>query len=307
MKTTAQPSTSKNGHKIREITNTMERRGKVLRDKKNRLKKANASYRKLLSETPESVALTIDSSSDSSSSNNDVEMAIDSSSDSSSSNNDVEMVFDRPIIIPRGRARFTDQVVTLSETGELKIDGELKGQWDAETMALIKSFNLNTSKILVRQNGYLYIGGTGTDIHVLLGRSKLQKDFEKFKAEGFTGTIQDLDAVAHLDDDKWNCNIGNLMNMPEAWNYNLKKVKGANKKRKKWICQLVIAESKTFNTKTVSDPDEALVQYGMILLLDIFNILIDILDILKVKHCVEHVKQSPLIAQLMVLFYVTNV
>jgi hypothetical protein len=64
------------------------------------------------------------------------------------------------------------------------------------------------------------------------------------------------------------------MNIPETWNYNLKKVKGANPNGKKWICQLVIAESKTFNTKSVSDPDEALVQYGMILLLDIFNILI---------------------------------
>ena len=93
--------------------------------------------------------------------------------------------------------------------------------------------------------------------------------------------------MAHLDDDKWNCNIGNLMNMPEAWNYNLKKVKGAKPKGKKWRCQLVIAESKTFNTKSVSDPDEALVQY----------------DVLKIKHCVEHVKQSPLIAQRLIFQY----
>jgi hypothetical protein len=71
------------------------------------------------------------------------------------------------------------------------------------------------------------------------------------------------------------------MNLAEAWDYNLKKVKGAKPNGKKWFCQLVIAESRTFSTISVSDPDEALVQY----------------DILKVKHCVEHVKQSPLIAQ----------
>ena len=227
-----------------------------------------------------------------------IDLTIDSSSDSSSSNNDVEMVFDRPIIIPRGRARFTNQVVTLSESGELKVDGELKCQWNAETMALIKSLKLDISKILVKNNGYLIVNGER--LHCLLARTRLQKDFEKFKAEGFSGTIQDLNAVAHLDDDKWNCNIGNLMNMPEAWNYNLKKVKGAKPARKKWICQLVIAESKTFNTKSVSDPDEALVQYGMILL---SRKLINILDILKVKHCVEHVKQSPLIAQRLIFQY----
>ncbi len=82
-----------------------------------------------------------------------VALTIDSSSVSSSSNNDVEMIFDRPIIIPRGLARFTYQVVTLSESGELKVDGGLKCQWDAETMALIKFLNLDTSKIRIGQKG----------------------------------------------------------------------------------------------------------------------------------------------------------
>ncbi len=63
----------------------------------------------------------------------------------------------------------------------------------------------------------------GRRCHCVLGRSKLRADFDSFVADGFTGGIEDLNAVAHLDDDKWNCNIGNLMNMPEAWNYNLKK------------------------------------------------------------------------------------
>jgi hypothetical protein len=82
--------------------------------------------------------------------------------------------------------------------------------------------------------------------------------------------------VAHLDDDKWNCNISNLLNIPEAWNYNLKKPKDATPSGKKWLCQLIIAETKYCTTK-----EEALVQY----------------DILKVLHCVDNVKQSPLIAQ----------
>ena len=198
---------------------------------------------------------------------------------------DVESVASRPIIIPRGKARFTDQVVTLSESGELKIDGEIKGQWDFETMTLINTLKLDTSKILVNNSGYLCIAGSG--IHLLLGRSKIQAEFDAFVVEGFTGGIDDLDVVAHLDDDKLNCNFSNLMNMPFAWNLNLKKVNGAKPNGKKWLCQLVIAESNTYNTVSVSDPDEALVQY----------------DILKVKHCVEHVKQSPLIAQRLIFQY----
>ena len=197
------------------------------------------------------------------------------------------MPLDLPIIIPRGKRRFTDQVVTLSESGGLTVDGEIKGQWDFETMTLIKTIKLDTSKILVENNGYLFVNGG--NLHCLLCRSQLQADFDSFVADGFTSSycIDDLNAVAHLDDDKWNCNVSNLMNLPEAWNYNLKKVKGAKPTGKKWFCQLVIAGSRTFSTIVVSDPDEALVQY----------------DILKAKHCVEHVKQSPLIAQRLIFQY----
>ncbi len=42
---------------------------------------------------------------------------------------DEELPLDLPIIIPRGKRRFTDQVVTLSESGGLTVDGEIKGQW----------------------------------------------------------------------------------------------------------------------------------------------------------------------------------
>ena len=196
-----------------------------------------------------------------------------------------ELPLDRPILPVRGMRCFTDQVVTLSQSGELRIDGEIKGQWDFETMTLIKTLKLDTSKILVNADGYLHIAGSG--IHCVLGRSKLQANFVDFVAEGFTGGIDDLDSVAHLDDDKNNCNVSNLMNMPFAWNQNLKKVKGAKPKGKKWYCQLSIAQSKAYNTVSVSDPDEALVQY----------------DILKVKHCVKHVKESPLIAQRLIFQY----
>jgi len=152
-------------------------------------------------------------------------------------------------------------------------------------MTLIKTIKLDTSKILVDKNGYLFVNGG--NLHCLLCRSQLQADFDSFVADGFTGSIEDLNAVAHLDDDKWNCNVSNLMNLPEAWNYNLKKIKGAKPTGKKWFCQLVIAGSRTFSTIVVSDPDEALLQY----------------DILKAKHCVEHVKQSPLIAQRLIFQY----
>jgi len=80
----------------------------------------------------------------------------------------------------------------------------------------------------------------------------------------------------------------------------LEKAKDANPNGKKWYSQLVIAESRQYTTKLVSDPDEALVQYGMILL---FRKSIHILDILKVKHCLDHVKQSPLIAQRLIFQY----
>ena len=87
-----------------------------------------------------------------------------------SSNNDLEMVFDRPINLPRESAWFTDQVVTLSETGQLKVDGELKGQWDAETMTQIKTLKktlkIDTSKILVQDEGYLIVNGDG--LHCLI-------------------------------------------------------------------------------------------------------------------------------------------
>ena len=129
--------------------------------------------------------------------------------------------------------------------------------------------------------GYLYI--KGERLHRVLALTKIQKDFEDFLKEGFEGKIEDLNAVAHLDDDKWNCNISNLLNMPESWNYNLKKPNDAKPVGKKWWCQLFIAGSKTYNTKTVSTKEEA--------------------DILKVVHCVDNVKQSPLIAQRLIFQY----
>ena len=126
-----------------------------------------------------------------------------------------ELPLDRPILPVRGTRRFTDQVVTLSQSGELRIDGEIKGQWDFETMTLIKTLKLDTSKILVKNNGYLIINGQR--IHCLLGRFQLRADFDSFVLEGFNGGIDDLDVVAHLDDDKLNCNLSNLMNMHFAW------------------------------------------------------------------------------------------
>lgn len=124
----------------------------------------------------------------------------------------------------------------------------------------------------MNSDGYLLSDGQER-IHRVLRLSKLQDDFDAFVKEGFKGCIDDLNAVAHLDDDQWNCNIDNLLNMPEAWNYNLKKAKIPTRNGKKWKSSVTIAKCKAYHTKSVSDPDEALVQY----------------DILKVKHFVKHV------------------
>ena len=128
---------------------------------------------------------------------------------------------------------------------------------------------MDTAKIVVHRqtNGYLMVNGKY--VHRVLALTKIQKDFKDFVKEGFKGKIEDLNAVAHLNDDKWNCNITNLLNVPEAWNYNLKKPKNASPIGKKWLCKLYIAGSKAYGTKTVSTKVEALVQY----------------DILKVMHC----------------------
>ena len=65
----------------------------------------------------------------------------------------------RSVLPARGRAMFTDQVVQLSETGELKVDGVVKGQWDEATMNLVRESKLDTSKLLVHPRGYLYVNG----------------------------------------------------------------------------------------------------------------------------------------------------
>ena len=109
------------------------------------------------------------------------------------------------------------------------VDQVKKRQWDSETMTRIKNLGLDMSKIFVYHNGYLYFKHQRFHqrLHCILGHSKLQEDFDAFLAEGFNGTIGNLNAVAHINDNKQDCNLKNLMNMPEAWNYNLKKVKGA--------------------------------------------------------------------------------
>jgi hypothetical protein len=191
----------------------------------------------------------------------------------------------RSVLPARGRAMFTNQVVQLSETGELQVDGVVKSQWYKLTMSLVRASKMDTAKILVKSNGYLIVNGER--LHRVLALTKIQKDFEEFVKEGFEGKIEDLYDVAHLDDDKWNCNISNLLNVPQAWNLNLKKVKDAKPIGKKWWCQLVIAGSKTYSTVTVPTKEEALVQY----------------DILKVLHCLDNVKQSPLIAQRLIFQY----
>jgi hypothetical protein len=100
--------------------------------------------------------------------------------------------------------------------------------------------------------------------------------FDYLVSRGFTGTIEDLTAVSHLDDNSINNNVSNLLNLPSAWNHNLKKPKAAKVAKRsgeqKYYQQVVIGGSIPYNTVSTQDPNEALFQY----------------DMLKVKHCLKH-------------------
>ena len=93
-------------------------------------------------------------------------------------------------------ARFTNQVVSLSDDGVLEIDGDVKTKYDKATMDLIRSFKLDVSKLFVNGNngkGYLYIGGER--LNCILGASKKSQDFKYLVDRGFTGSLEDLTAV----------------------------------------------------------------------------------------------------------------
>jgi hypothetical protein len=124
-------------------------------------------------------------------------------------------------------------------------------------------------------------------LHYILGAALKEQHFESLVARGFTGLIDDLTHVSHLDDNSLNNNLSNILNLPAAWNQNLKKAKGATPNKKKWRQQVVIAECVPYNTVSVSDPDEALFQY----------------DMLKVKHCLKHVTLCPKLAQELIFEY----
>ena len=154
-------------------------------------------------------------------------------------------------------------------------------------MKRIKSLKIDTSRLLVDSSGYLVVRQSGQCLHLLLARSKLRDDFDRFVDQGFDGFIDDLDHVAHLDDDKFNCNLDNLLKVPQAWKRHLRKAAKPQLIGKKWVCRVSIAQSSPYYTVSVSDPEEALLQY----------------DILKVTHCVDHVKLSPLIAQRLIFHH----
>lgn len=190
----------------------------------------------------------------------------------------------RPIV---SGARFTNQVVSLSDAGVLKIDGRQVIQYDKPTMELIKKLGIDRSKLPVQNSSgsYLYYGKDS--LHSVLGASLKQKHFDYLVKRDFTGSIDDLTNVSHLDDNALNNNISNLLNLPAPWNQNLKKAKGAKPARKKFCQQVVISESDAYNTVCVSDPDEALLQY----------------DILKTKHSLDHVVLCPKLAQELIFEY----
>jgi hypothetical protein len=102
----------------------------------------------------------------------------------------------RPILSVRGRSMFTDEKVTKSGNGDLKINGVFKINYDDETMTVIKKLKIDTGKINAIHNGYIYFGNDS--LHCIFGALKKEKDFATLISQGFTGTIEDLDCVAHL-------------------------------------------------------------------------------------------------------------
>ena len=190
----------------------------------------------------------------------------------------------RPVLVG---ARFTKEVLSLSKKGVLKIDGRQVIKYDKPTMDLIKKLGINRSKLTVKNSSGAYIHYGKDALHSVLGAALKQKHFDYLVKRGFTGSIDNLTDVSHLDDNALNNNTSNLLNLPSAWNQNLKKAKGANPKGKKFYQQVSIAESDRYNTVSVSDPDEALLQY----------------DILKTKHSLDHVVLCPKLAQEIIFQY----
>jgi hypothetical protein len=179
----------------------------------------------------------------------------------------------RPIV----SGRFTNQVVSLSDDGVLKIDGVLIINYDQDTMELIRSLKLDLTKLRVKRNNAKgYLAHAGELLSCILGAALKNQHFDYLVSRGFTGTIEDLTAVCHLDDNSINNNVSNLLNLPSAWNHNLKKPKAAKVAKRsgeqKYYQQVVIGGSIPYNTVSTQDPNEALFQY----------------DMLKVKHCLKH-------------------
>jgi len=191
----------------------------------------------------------------------------------------------RPIV--SGAARFTNQVVSLSDAGVLKIDGIFIMNYDQATMDLIRSLKLDLSKLRVLQNngkGYLCVGGER--LNCILGAALKKEHFKYLVSRGFTGTIDDLTHVSHNDGDSLNNNTSNLLNVPAEWNYSFNKPKEAKVAKRKtrvtYYQQVIISESTPHNTLTTfTDPDEALFHY----------------DILKIVYCLNDIKLCAKLAQ----------
>jgi hypothetical protein len=165
----------------------------------------------------------------------------------------------RPIV---SGARFTNQVVSLSYDGVLKIDGVEMIRYNKATMDLIKKLGINRSKLYIKNSscGYLYLGQDA--LHYILGAALKEQHFESLVARGFTGSIDDLTHVSHNDDNFLNNNLSNLLNLLAAWNQNLKKARKVQQRGKSYYCQVTIGESDTYQTVYVDNPDESLLQYG---------------------------------------------
>jgi hypothetical protein len=150
----------------------------------------------------------------------------------------------RPIV----SRRFTDQVVSLSDDGVLKFDKVEMIRYNKATMDMIKKLGIDRFKISVinSSGGYLYLGKDA--LHYILGAALKEQHFESLVARGFTGLIDELTHVSHLDDNSLNNNLSNILNLPAAWNQNLKKAKGAIPNKKKWRQQVVIAECVPYNS-----------------------------------------------------------
>jgi hypothetical protein len=205
--------------------------------------------------------------------------------------NDIDISDDevlKPDLAPKSQM-MSNNVITMTKDYKLKVNGKVVDQWDDETIRVAEGYKLSLHNLYEENaglnNGYLW--ASNSKIHIELGKWMKQAGLDLLVSEGFTGIIDDLNAVAHLDDNTFNVKLSNLMNLPSQWNKAFAKPKEAKRAGEKLYTQFRINGSDQYSTVVVETEEETLVQR----------------DILLIKHCKEHITISPDLAQVYIFRY----